>query len=137
MKKDIWDAMSDEQKTVFMHNVFKDMDVGAEFDYSECKKWAERFKEAKGEYYGVFNNPCVVLELTDPILACRLMSWLYRKYDENGNPTSEGGQTAPLFGYTMKELYFNKGSLMQFSDSEKDILRRAIEILKEKTNEST
>ena len=39
-----------------------------------------------------------------------------------------------LFGYKMVELYFNKSSLMEFSDSEKQVLREAMRIIGEKTD---
>lgn len=132
MNKEKWFNMSDKQKTTFMRGVFKNMNLGDTFDYAECVKSAERFKETTGHYYGVFKNPCIVLELADPILACTLLSWMYTKYNDKGERDSNG-DTAPLFGYNMIELYFDKGSLMAFSDEEKRVLRRAIEILKEKT----
>ena len=116
-----------------MRNVFKDMDLGETFDYAECVKMSERMKEHNGELYGVFNNPCIVLELVDPNMAYMLLGWMYRKFNDQGE-TDPNGYTAPLFGYNMVELYFDKGSLMDFSDSEKDILREAVRIIKEKTN---
>lgn len=133
MKKEKWFNMSDDQKTSFMHNVFKDMDLGETFDYAECVKVSERMKDHTGELYGVFDNPCIVLELVDPIMAYMLLGWMYRKFNDQGEP-DPSGDTAPLFGYNMVELYFDKGSLMDFSDSEKDILREAVRIIKEKTN---
>lgn len=134
MKKEKWESMTDDQKTTFMRNVFKNMSLGENFDYAECKRFAERFKEERGHYYGVFNNPCIVLNLVDPILACTLMSWMYAKYNDNGE-RDPSGETAPLFGYNMTELYFDKGSLMEFSDTEKQVLRRAVEIISEKVKE--
>lgn len=133
MKKEKWFNMSDDQKTSFMRNVFKDMDLGETFDYAECVRISERMKEHTGELYGVFNNPCIVLELVDPIMANMLLDWMYRKFNDQGE-TDLNGDTAPLFGYNMVELYFDKGSLMDFSDSEKDILREAVRIIKERTN---
>lgn len=133
MKKEKWFNMSDDQKTFFMRNVFKNMNLGETFDYAECVKMSERMKDDTGELYGVYNNPCVVLELVDPIMAYMLLGWMYRKFNDQGE-TDPNGDTAPLFGYNMVELYFDKGSLMDFSDSEKDILREAVRIIKEKTN---
>lgn len=133
MKKEKWFNMSDDQKTSFMRNVFKDMDLGETFDYAECVRISERMKEHTGELYGVFNNPCIVLELVDPVMAHMLLGWMYRKFNDQGE-TDLNGDTAPLFGYNMVELYLDKGSLMDFSDSEKDILREAVRIIKEKTN---
>lgn len=134
MKKEKWESMTDDQKTTFMRNVFKNMNLGENFDYEECKKRAERFKEMTGEYYGVCKNPCIVVELVDPIMACSLMSWMYGTYNEVGERIRDG-ETAPIFGYNMTELYFDKGSLMEFSDTEKQVLRQAIEILSEKVKE--
>lgn len=134
MKKEKWDAMSDEQKTIFMRNVFKDMNLGENFDYKECKKRAERFKEVSNEYYGAYKNPCIVVELVDPIMACSLMSWMYGMYNETGERIGDG-ETAPLFGYNMAELYYDKGSLMEFTDNEKSILREAMRIIEDKVKE--
>ena len=84
----------------------------------------------------MYENPCIVLELFDPIMACCIMDWMYGKFDDNGNRvTALNGGTAPLFGYKMVELCFNKGSLMEFSDSEKQVLREAMRIIGEKTKE--
>ena len=84
MEKEKWLNMSDDQKTSFMRNVFKDMNLGETFDYAECVKVAERMKEHDGKLFGVFNNPCIVLELVDPIMAYMLLSWMYRKFNDQG-----------------------------------------------------
>ena len=90
--------------------------------------------EAGAGTHGVYQNPCIVLELFDPIMAPTIMSWMYRNFDDNGDTVGYAqGSPAPLFGYNLIELTFDKGTLMEFSDSEKQILREAMRIIGEKT----
>ncbi|SEA78744.1 hypothetical protein SAMN04487851_11420 [Prevotella sp. tc2-28] len=128
--------MTDEQKTSYMRKVFKEMNIGDSFDYTECRKLYERMTEEKGGTHGVYHNPCIVLELFDPIMAPAILGWMYCNFDDNGDCAGYGkGSPAPLFGYNMVELTFDKGTLMGFSDSEKQILREAISIIGEKTKQ--
>ena len=70
------------------------------------------------------------------MMACTIMDWMYRNFDDNGDTSGYGkGSPAPLFGYRMVELVFDKGTLMEFSDSEKQVLREAMRIIGEKTKE--
>lgn len=135
MTKEKWQSMTDEQKTSYMRKVFKEMNIGESFDYAECRRVYDRMTE-NGKTYGVYKNPCIVLELFDPIMACTIMDWMYRNFDDNGDSVDyTKGSPAPLFGYNMVELTFDKGTLMEFSDTEKQILREAMRIIGEKTKD--
>lgn len=134
MDKEKWQSMTDEQKTSYMRKVFKEMNIGDCFDYTECRRLYDRMTEVGAGTHGVYQNPCIVLELFDPIMASTIMSWMYRNFDDNGNTAGYGkGSPAPLFGYNLVELTFDKGTLMKFSDNEKQILREAMRIIGEKT----
>lgn len=134
MKKDIWGQMSDEQKTEYMRNVFKEMRIGQDFDYAECRRVYERMKGESSRAYGEFDNPCLVLELADPIMSYMIMGWMYSTFNIRGERVAfnQGGDTAPLFGYNLVELHFDKRSLMNFSDDEKSIIKRAVDIINER-----
>ena len=127
--------MTDEQKTSYMRKVFKDLNIGDSFDYAECRRVYDLINwGADAGTYGVYHNPCIVLELFDPIMAPTLMSWMYRNFDDNGDAVDHTkGSPAPIFGYNMVELTFDKGTLMEFSDNEKQILREAMRIIRDKT----
>ena len=136
MNKEKWQSMTDEQKTSYMRKVFKNMNIGESFDYAECRRVYDRMTEAGAGTHGVYQNPCIVLELFDPIMAPTIMSWMYRNFDDNGDAVGyTQGSPAPLFGYNMIELTFDKGTLMGFSDTEKQILRDAMRIIAEKTKD--
>ena len=136
MDKEKWQSMTDEEKTMFMRKAFKSMSIGDSFDYAECRKVYEMMKEAGLSAYSVYENPCIVLELVDPIMTFCLTDWMFYYFDDKGEKADRySGITAPLFGYNMVELYLNKGSLMNFSDSEKQVLREAMRIIGEKTKE--
>ena len=136
MTKEKWQSMTDEQKTLYMRKVFKEINIGDSFDYAECRKLYERMTDDYGTY-GVCQNPCIVLELFDPIMAPAIMSWMYCGFDDNGEHVgSTQGSPAPLFGYNLVELTFDKGTLMEFSDNEKQILREAMRIIGEKTKDA-
>lgn len=133
MTKEKWHSMTDEQKTSYMRNVFKALHIGESFDYSECRKNYERMT-GLGMGTHVYKNPCLVLELFDPVMTPVIMSWMYLNFSDDGNvvePHLNG--PAPLFGYYITELTFDKSSLMNFSDTEKQILREAIRIIEDKT----
>lgn len=134
MNKEKWQSMTDEQKTSYMRNVFKTLKLGDSFDYADCRERHKRVIEAGIGIHGVYQNPCITLELVDPIMAHSLMSWMYCDFDENGNIVKYAGEgSAPIFGYNMVELTFDKTTLMEFSDDEKRILREAVRIIREKT----
>lgn len=121
--------MTDEQKTSYMRKIFKELNIGDSFDYTECRRVYDIITEV-----GVYHNPCIVLELFDPIMAPTLMSWMYRNFDDNGDVVDHTkGSPAPIFGYNMVELTFDKSTLMEFSDNEKQILREAMRIIRDKT----
>ena len=135
MTKEKWQSMTDEQKTSYMRKVFKEINIGDSFDYAECRKLYERMTDESGTY-GVYQHPCIVLELFDPIMAPAIMGWMFYNFDDNGDRANYGkGQPAPLFGYKMVELVFDKCTLMEFSDSEKQTLREAMRIIGEKTKQ--
>jgi len=134
MDKEKWQSMTDEQKTSYMRKVFKNINIGDCFDYAECRRVYDRMTEVGTGTHGVYHNPCIVLELFDPVMAPTIMSWMYRNFDDNGDAVGcNQGSPAPLFGYNMVELTFDKGTLMEFSDDEKQILREAMRIIGEKT----
>ena len=137
MTKEKWQSMTDEQKTSYMRNVFKSMNFGESFDYAESRRVHERMKQLRmGTFTEEFQNPCIVLELVDPIMASELMSWMYSTYNDEGNyvgSTKQDSETAPIFGYNMIEFVPDKHSLMEFSNSEKQVLREAMRIIGEKT----
>ena len=136
MTKEKWQSMTDEEKTAFMRKVYKQMNIGDSFDYARCRLLYERMTETGHGTYGVYQNPCIVLELFDPIMAPAIMSWMYTCFDDNGeNAEYTKGTPVPLFGYNMVELTFDKGSLMNFTDDEKQILREAMRIIGEKTKQ--
>jgi len=137
MNKEKWQSMTDEQKTSYMRKVFNEMNIGESFDYAECRRLHDRMTEAGAGTHGVYQNPCIVLELFDPIMAPAILDWMYCNFDDNGDCAGYGkGSPAPLFGYKMIELTFDKGTLMGFSDTEKQILREAMRIIGEKTKDA-
>ena len=136
MNKEKWQSMTDEQKTSYMRKVFKEMNIGENFDYAECRRLHDRMTEAGAGTHGVYQNPCIVLELFDPIMAPAIMGWMYDKFDDNGDAVDyRQGSQAPLFGYNLVELTIDKSTLMGFSDSEKQTLREAMRIIGEKTRD--
>ena len=136
MTKEVWDSWFDDEKTQFMRGVFADFAFGQEFDYAKerdnYERWQERLK-TEGAPCGVTpcKNPCLVLTLIDPILAEWVFSWMYRGFNKDGT-TEDKGETkylAPIFGYVLDEYVLDKHSLMQYSDSERQILADAVKIL--------
>lgn len=131
MTREKWERLSDDEKTKYMRNVFRNLQFGEKFDYAALRKHHERLMEldkSRFENYGVYQNPCLVLEIFDPIMAPMIMDWMYSKFDDEGNLDSDGSP-APLFGYMGTDLYFDKKSLMEFNEEEKSILGEAMRII--------
>lgn len=116
LTKENWASLTDEEKTHELQKLIPGV------TYQEYKTEYERLKELGKEDFMVFNNPVITLELIDPVMAASLLSWMYRHGDKINH--------IPLFGYEMKELTFDKSSLMGFSDDEKNVLSHAFNILK-------
>lgn len=126
-----WQKMTDEQKTVFMHNVFKVLHIGETFDYAELRK---RYEEVQKNYgFSVMGGkkPLLELELVDPVMTAAVSSWLYCKFDDEGNQ-AVFGETAPLFGYNLETWWGDKTILMKLTSQEKATLASAINIMKNK-----
>ena len=134
MTKELWDTLTDEEKTQYMRNVFRAMHIGETFDYTAVRRTMEGMEQHRPGFLknNTFKNPCIVLELFDPVMAYELQSWMYMKFDEKGNYNSREGGPAPIFGYLMKELCFDKDSLMEFTESEREVLREACRIINNK-----
>ena len=116
LTKENWASLTDEEKTHELQKIMPGV------TYQEYREEYERLKELGKEDFMVFNNPVITLELIDPVMAASLMSWMYRSGDKIKH--------IPIFGYEMKELTFDKSTLMEFSDDEKTILQQAFNVLK-------
>ena len=128
--KESWSNLSDNDKTQFIRK-FCELHHLNDFDYTKAKENAEKLKDVTGAFINV-DNPCIVLRNIDPILTRLILSWMYTEIEittENGKIIKNN---CPFGGMGIEELWFDKSCLMQYSDEEKDILNRAIEILKRK-----
>ena len=123
LTKESWAALTDEEKT----RELQELIPGA--DYKQYKEYFERMKELKPDWldYGTFEHPVICLELIDPIMTSELMAWMYRQ--------GEKLDQIPVFGYKMNELFFDKASLFNFTDNEREVIKHAIEILKAKAGD--
>ena len=131
MTREKWERLSDDEKTKYMRNAFRNLQFGEKFDYAALRKHHERLIELdknRFENYGVYQNPCLVLEIFDPIMAPMIMDWMFSKLDDEGNLDNDGSP-APLFGYMVTDLCFDVKSLMEFNEEEKSILREAMRII--------
>lgn len=132
VSKEYWANLSDEDKSNLIRRFCKLHGLGPDFDYSELKRFHEEMKERYANNTGLYrgNNPCenpvLVLKLVDPIMAEIIFSWMYTKLDLPDGTSSE----IPFMGYHLVEYVFDKGSLMGFTDEEKNVLNHAINILK-------
>lgn len=126
--KEKWESLSDEQKTSAMREFINKVGLN-NFDYTKAREQRDRFIKAKSDMaftcYSDLKNPCLTLKLVDPVLTDFMFAWMYAK-------SSEHGVAIPFMGYELEEITFNKSTLMEYSDEEKQTLTAAIEILKKK-----
>lgn len=119
---EIWECLSNEEKQQVLDS-FKQC-IG-NLNYSEICKSYEKYKEEG--VYGGWKNPVLLLKLADEKMAHHILTWLYSTVK-----TSQGNIRIPFCGYFLEEITFDKSSLMEYSEEEKDILRKAIDIIKDK-----
>ena len=122
--KEEWSILTDQERNEII-NEFIDK-VFRNFDYTEIK---DKYDEAKelGLPTLATNNPCLILELIDPVLTYALVSWMYRESNH-----SKWKEKVPLFGYRINSFVYNKSSLIGYSEQERDILQQATEIINNK-----
>lgn len=131
VSKEYWASLSDEDKSKIIREFCKINNIGPEFDYAKVRAFSERIKQIYKEagiiqFNKVCEHPVIVLKLVDPLMAEMIFSWMYTRVKlPNGNQSE-----VPFMGYHLVEYVFDKGSLMEFTDEEKDVLNHAVNILK-------
>lgn len=117
LTKESWENLTDDEKTQELQEIMPGV------NYKYYKELYNMCME-HGRLNPAFENPCLSLKLIDPVLTMMLWSWMYSKGKKLNN--------IPLFGYRLEEITIDKSSLMNFTNSEKDILSSAIKILQDK-----
>ena len=122
LNKESWDNLSDEEKNVELSKLFKGM------TYDEYIDDYNRFQELSSEYrdlsrYGAYDAPVLELELVDHRMTHSLIGWMFQQGDKLDQ--------IPLLGYKLKTIWNNKEAFYGYSESEKQIINKAFEILKE------
>nr|UWI27731.1 MAG: hypothetical protein [Bacteriophage sp.] len=131
--KEQWEKLSDEDKSYVIGEFCEKLGLGKDFDYAKAREYHDRVQESYRQARLTNNtmsyeNPVLVLKLIDPILADMILAWMYTKVElPNGKKTE-----VPFLGYNLIEFVFDKSSLMNYNSEEKEVLRDAIRILKNK-----
>lgn len=121
--KEQWKKLSDEDKSYVIGKFCERLGLGKDFDYAKAREYHDRVNNTMS-----YENPVLVLKLIDPILADMILAWMYTKVElPNGKKTE-----VPFLGYNLIEFVFDKSSLMNYNSEEKEVLRDAIRILKNK-----
>lgn len=125
MKTDVerWQALPDEEKASVLKDFLSRLDG---MDYAEICRTHDRIAET-GHGSWAWEHPVLILRLADRKMAHQIMAWMHSTVQ-----TSQGEMHIPFGGYFLEEVTFDKSSLMQYSESEKEILRQAMRILREK-----
>lgn len=119
LTKENWASLTDDEKTVELQQIIP----GA--DYKKYKEIYEKYyNDTQAGSYMVYEHPCLTLKLIDPVMTFMLGQWMYRK----GNKMD----CIPIFGYKLEKVTFDEKTLMNFSDSETEILKEAIKIISNK-----
>lgn len=135
MNKELWNSLSSEEKTNAVRHFLEKNDL-LNFDYDKCKADYERIMKELGDkswaYFCRFKNPVIELMECDPVLSYMVYSLLFTTYEyklPNGGTKKD---TIPILGFDVVAIHNDKASLMNFSDSEKQVLKEALHILKSK-----
>lgn len=134
---DKWQSLTDEQRNRIVQRMHEVMDFANPNFYFNCVRREAKAKAELGQdaYTGLINspNPCLVLTCCDPILSTVIQRWMYTNIQvEDKDGTIIWNDRMPLGGFFLDEVYFDKSSLMKYTDDEKDIINRAINIIKNK-----
>ena len=121
-KVEKWKALPDEEKQKVLDAFKRRID---NLVYSDICKSYERYQEVGGNYK--WEHPVLLLRLADEKMTSHILSWLYSEVE-----TSQGKMNIPFGGYFLEEITFDKSSLMAYDDEEKEVLRKAIQIIRNK-----
>lgn len=121
-KVEKWKALPDEEKQKVLDAFKRRID---NLEYSDICKSYEFYQEV-GENCK-WEHPVLLLRLADEKMTPHILSWLYSEVE-----TSQGKMNVPFGGYFLEEITFDKSSLMAYSDEEKEVLRKAIQIIRNK-----
>ena len=133
---DKWQSLNDEQRNRIVQRMHEVMDFNNPNFYFDCVKVEAKLKEINGGgWTGLISNPnpCLVLTCCDPLLSRIIGIWLNTEIQvEDKDGSIIWNDRIPFAGFFLDEIYFDKSSLMQYSDDEKDIINKAIDIIKNK-----
>lgn len=134
---DKWQSLTNEQRNRIVQRMHEVMDFANPNFYFDCIKVENRMKAQLDEdaYTGLIQNPnpCLVLTCCDPLLSRIIGKWLNTRIQvEDKDGSIIWNDRMPFGGFFLDEIYFDKSSLMQYSDNEKDIINEAINIIKNK-----
>lgn len=122
MKKK-WNELTDSEKSIIINDFVNNASL-INFDYEKERKLYDTIQHER-EIYPKYNEPCLILKLVDPVMTMPLLNWLFEKHE-----LLDGG--IPFMGYELQEIALDKSSLMNYNDEEKNIINKAIEIIKNK-----
>ena len=132
-----WQSLTDEQRNRIVQRMHEVMDFANPNFYFKCVRREAKAKAelGQGAYTGLIDNPnpCLVLTCCDPILSTVIQRWMYTNIQvEDKDGTIIWNDRMPLGGFFLDEVYFDKSSLMKYTDDEKKVINEAINIIKNK-----
>lgn len=134
MNKEFWNKLPSEEKTKAIRHFLKSQEL-EDFDYDKVKAQYEKITSELGDkawcYFCQLDNPILELSAIDPVLSYLVYSLLFtkHKYIVEGKEVED---TIPILGFRVDTIFQNKAAVMNFSDSEKQVLAEAIRIIKDK-----
>lgn len=134
MNKEFWNRLPSEEKTKAIRHFLKSQEL-EDFDYDKIKAQYEKITSELGDkawcYFCQLENPILELSAIDPVLSYLVYSLLFTKHKYNVEG-KEVEDTIPILGFRVDTIFQNKAAVMNFSDSEKQVLAEAIRIIKDK-----
>lgn len=132
---DKWNNLNEQQRDKVVKRIYEVLGFNNPNPYI---KEADRVRKDRAEngsfgYIGLIenSNPCLVLNLCDPVLSRIIQKWLFTTIevlDDDG--TVIWNDRMPFCGFFLDEVYFDKASLMKYTDEERDVINKAINIIK-------
>lgn len=132
VKKD-WNALSSEEKTLVINTFLKNAGL-IDFDYDKAVAFKESMEKENPNtaacHWVNSNEPVIITRVVDPVLTDFIMKWMFATTQVIKNDNVIWDNVVPFAGLEVIEFGFERDKLSRLTEDEREVIRKAIEILK-------
>lgn len=128
-----WNALSSEEKTLVINTFIKNAGL-IDFNYDKAVAFKECMEKENPNtaacHWINSNEPIIITRVVDPVLTDFIMKWMFATVQVIKNDKVIWDNVVPFAGLEIIEFGFERDKLSRLTEDERDIIRRAIGILK-------